>query len=132
MSSADYSNYKVLIIDDVASLRELLIHTMQTIGFKQIEQAENGIDALKKCRLQKEEPFDLIMCDINMPEMDGIDFVTNIREVKEYTTKPIIMVSTESEVNIILEAISKGANDYVLKPAEKEILEKKIAKLMER
>jgi two-component system chemotaxis response regulator CheY len=64
--------------------------------------------------------------------MGGIEFVKSIRDVKEYKLAPIIMVSTESEVDIILEAISHGANDYVLKPAEPDVLKQKIEKALKR
>lgn len=117
----DLTNRKVLVTDDVHSMREALRMLLHELGFKDIEVAEHGKDALQKAvSVENTEPFELFFCDINMPEMNGIELVGALRSIETYKKTPIVMVSTENEVSVILDCVSAGANNYILKPFEKK------------
>ena len=119
---------KILIVDDFASVRQALKECLVKIGFREISEAENGIEAMNKLRAEGSvsEPYELIFSDINMPKCDGIELLTQIREMTEYKNTPIIMVSTENERNIVLECIAAGATNYVIKPFSSNTIKEKI------
>lgn len=119
-------NRKILVVDDTDSLREALCTLLRTVGYSKITHAIDGLDALRKSlACHDEEPFEMIFSDIKMPNCDGIEFVGDVRKLEAYAKTPIIMVSTESELETIVSAIEAGADDYVLKPYNaKTVIEK--------
>ena len=96
---------------------------LSKIGYKKIVHAENGIDALKKI---KNNDFDLIITDWNMPGMDGIELVSNLRSSDAYKSIPIIMASTNKTESDIKKAFDSGINDYIIKPFSNQKLAEKI------
>ena len=118
---------KVLVVDDSATIRRIIKNTLERIGYTDVVEAENGIDALTKL---KEGDISLVLTDWNMPEMDGITLVKSIRASDKFGTVPIIMVTTEAEKNEVMEALQLGVNDYIVKPFTPEILKEKIEKVM--
>ncbi len=118
---------KVLVVDDSATIRRIIKNTLERIGYPDVVEAENGIDALTKL---KEGDISLVMTDWNMPEMDGITLVKSIRASDKFGTVPIIMVTTEAEKSEVMEALQLGVNDYIVKPFTPDILKEKIEKVM--
>ncbi len=118
---------KVLVVDDSATIRRIIKNTLERIGYSDVVEAENGIDALTKL---KEGDISLVLTDWNMPEMDGITLVKSIRASDKFGTVPVIMVTTEAEKNEVMEALQLGVNDYIVKPFTPEILKEKIEKVM--
>lgn len=118
----------VLVIDDIASLREALSNCLRKLGFKKISTAVDGKDAWEKLKAKADagEPFELIFSDINMPHCHGIDLVKLVRGSEVYKETPLLMVSTENEVGIILDAIDAGADNYILKPFTPDTIKVKI------
>ena len=114
---------KVLVADDSSTMRKIISRTLNALEVKDIVEAENGEQALAK---MSEGPFDLVLTDWNMPGKTGLDVVKGIRETDKKT--PIIMVTTEAEKSRVLEAIQAGINDYLVKPFDKEDLQKKVEK----
>jgi two-component system chemotaxis response regulator CheY len=131
---------KILIVDDSATMRKIIMKGLEHAGFGHCEfiEAGDGVAALES--FSKEE-VSLILSDINMPKMNGIEFVRSLRGqattqmvdvrdmqmVKEVSnTVPIVMVTTESSLEKAQEAISAGANDYLKKPFTPEQLGEKI------
>lgn len=118
----------VLIVDDLDAMRVNLLAILKDLGFKNITESVNGMLAwtlaVERARFGK--PFDLIFSDINMPVMDGITLLKYLRGVETYKTTPIFMVSTENEKNIIIRSVLFGANDYILKPYDPEIVRTKL------
>ncbi|MCK9291861.1 MAG: sigma-54 dependent transcriptional regulator [Bacteroidales bacterium] len=102
---------KVLIIDDEASIRRTLGEILAYEKYN-VEDAANGMDALA---LIKEHEFDVILCDIKMPEMDGIE---TLEAIKQITDTPVIMISGHGTIETAVEAIKKGAYDYISKPPD--------------
>ena len=104
---------KVLVVDDSSLVHSM--YKMVLMRYKcQILSAMNGQDALDK--LAKNPDTDLVLCDINMPVLNGLDFVKKVKEVNTYDHIPIIMVSTEGKEEDTLKALSLGARGYVKKP----------------
>ncbi|MDD4731345.1 MAG: response regulator [Desulfovibrio sp.] len=109
----------ILIVDDSKTVRNLVAFIMKKEGFR-VTTAEDGLDGLEK--LYGAEDVDLVICDINMPRMDGLSFIKNMREQERYRVLPVIVLSTEGENQDIDSAISIGANIYMVKPAQPEKL----------
>jgi PAS domain S-box-containing protein len=101
---------KILIVDDDVFVREMLSSILEASGYT-IVTAENGLEALEKC--VTDSTIDLIVSDVNMPEMDGIQLIKEVR--KKGLDVPIIMVTGVSDISVAVDALSSGAIDYVLK-----------------
>ncbi|MGA0162993.1 MAG: sigma-54-dependent transcriptional regulator [Bdellovibrionota bacterium] len=101
---------KVLIVDDESGMRHMLSVLLEREGYD-IETAENGQEGLNKI---KSEDYDLVLCDIRMPEMDGLSFLERAKSVSRNV--PVIMMSAFGNVDTAIEAMKKGAYDYVSKP----------------
>ena len=102
----------ILIIDDEKAIRKTLSEILSYEGYK-IDDAENGEDALKRIR---EKNYDVILCDIKMPKMDGIEFLEKARETRPDV--PVIMISGHGTIETAVEAVKKGAFDYISKPPD--------------
>jgi two-component system chemotaxis response regulator CheY len=107
------SCHNILIIDDSPSMRAMVSFTLQERGYS-ITPAENGAEALEK--LSGPCPYDLIIADINMPVMDGIDFVREARKQGAYKYTPILMLTTENSAERISTAKAAGATAWLVKP----------------
>lgn len=101
---------RVLVVDDSSVVRSFHSNILKSAGFL-AEGAVDGVDALEKALLKH---YDLILCDINMPNMDGITFVRKYREEEKET--PIIMISTQEDEKHKVKAYEAGANLYIVKP----------------
>ncbi len=101
---------KILVVDDSPVVRHYHKNILKKEGFI-VDEAEDGVMALEKSLLQN---FDLILCDINMANMDGITFVKKFRELEKET--PVIMISTQEEQHQKVKSFSAGANFYIVKP----------------
>jgi two-component system chemotaxis response regulator CheY len=107
----------ILIIDDAATVRMYHRKILSDAGW-QVEEAINGLEALEKVAQQPAgEPFDLYVCDINMPKMDGYSFVRELRRLPQVQQAPVMMVSTEAQSQDATTAYEAGANTYLIKPA---------------
>ena len=115
---------KALIVDDSNTIRMILGRIMRELGYETCE-AVNGKDALRMIELEK-PAVNLVLADWNMPEMNGLDLVKQLRQNPDFTSLKVIMVTTETEVDHILSALEAGANEYVMKPFTKEILRGKL------
>ena len=114
---------KVLVVDDEEDIAEVIQDRLEAYGFA-VVTAGNGLEALKKLSMEK---FDGIFLDVKMPEMGGIEALEEIR--KRDRNIPIIIITSSSTREAAIEAIAKGANDFVLKPFEWEELKAKIEKV---
>lgn len=102
----------VLVVDDAIVVRQVVSIALKGIGIKVIE-AVNGKDALAKL---KDVDVDLIVTDLNMPEMNGIDFIRNLRAMNAYRFLPVIMLTTVSQEEMVKEGKAAGATGWLLKP----------------
>lgn len=115
---------KVLIVDDSKVVKNFHSYILKMLGFE-IKTADDGMMALEKVLV---EHFDLIITDINMPKMDGYEFIKQVRQRKFKV--PIIVVSTEDEYKDRLRGIRSGANIYLVKPTEPEQMVATVKKLL--
>lgn len=118
----------ILIVDDSESIRELVSLTLSTEGYK-LSIAINGKDALDKL-VSSEEKIDMILSDLNMPVMDGIDLLKQVRLDEKYKFIPFIMLTTETLENKKLEAKQAGATGWIIKPFVKDKLLAVIQKVL--
>ena len=114
---------KFLLVDDEEDILEVVQDRLEAYGFT-VVTAGTGLEALHKLAREK---FDGIFLDVKMPEMDGIEALEEIRKTDQRT--PIIVITSSSTQELAIEAIAKGANEYVLKPFEWEELKAKIEKV---
>lgn len=119
----------LMIVDDSATMRKIIMRTVRMSGleFDRIEEAGNGLEALEKLEA---EALDIVLCDINMPEMNGMDFVKNARQLPACSNTKIIMVSTESAQETIDTVMADGANGFITKPFTPENFHEKLMPFM--
>ncbi len=103
----------LLIVDDSAAMRSLMAATIETLGTVRVLQAANGFEAL---RILPREQIDLILTDINMPDINGLELLSFVRTNPIYRDLPVIIISTEGSRQDIDRGLSLGANEYLVKP----------------
>lgn len=114
---------RALVIDDSKSMRSILSKILMEVGFT-VEEAANGLEALDV--IQKEKT-DLALVDWNMPDMNGYEFIQEVRKDNAHKDMRIMMVTTETEMNKVVEALEAGANEYIMKPFTTEMIVEKLA-----
>jgi two-component system, chemotaxis family, chemotaxis protein CheY len=119
----------VLIVDDSAAIRKILQRVLRQaeIPLAAVYEAGDGAEALEVLKTQK---VGLVLSDINMPNMDGLEFLTRVRAEQAWATLPVLMVSTEGSHAKVLEAVERGASGYVRKPFTAEQIKEKLAGLL--
>jgi two-component system chemotaxis response regulator CheY len=116
----------IMVIDDSASIRQVVNLTLKKAGYDVVEACD-GQDAIGKLTGQK---INLIVCDVNMPNMDGISFLKNIKENASYKFTPVIMLTTESQETKKQEGKAAGARAWVVKPFKPEQMLEAVSKLI--
>lgn len=121
------SGYKVLVVEDSPTMRQLIVFALKRIRGFQIVEANDGVDGLKKLSADN---FDLIVTDINMPIMDGLKLVSMVRNDPNYKETPIIIITTEGATEDRERALALGANEYITKPIQTMQILETVKKLM--
>jgi len=119
-------NMKILVVDDMSTMRRIVKNIMKQLGFANVEEAENGQDALEKLRA---ESFGFIIADWNMPVMTGIDLLRAIRADDKLKAIPVLMVTAEAQKENLMEAIQAGVSNYIVKPFTAEVIQEKMNKI---
>ncbi|MBS1826353.1 MAG: response regulator [Acidobacteria bacterium] len=114
---------RAMVVDDSRAIRLILSRTLAEFGYD-VCQAANGKEALSV--LEGHQDVSLVLVDWNMPEMNGLDFVKNVRADGRYGDVKLMMVTTETQVEQMVTALEAGANEYVMKPFTKEVIEGKL------
>ena len=117
---------RFLVVDDFSTMRRLLHNLLKELGFINVQEAEDGIDALSKLRA---EPFDFVVTDWNMPNMNGIELLQAIRADTKLKHLPVLMVTAEAKRDNVILAANAGANGYVVKPFTAAMLDEKLMKI---
>jgi len=104
---------KILVVDDMTSMRHVLIHMLRSLGFTDNEEASDGLHALNLLRKNK---YDLVITDLHMPKLDGKGLLNEIRNHKSLKAMPVLMVSCEDEKSTIEEVIASQVNGFIVKP----------------
>lgn len=119
-------NMKVLVVDDMSTMRRIVKNILKQLGFNNLEEAENGQDALTKL---KGESYGFVVSDWNMPVMMGIDMLRAIRADEKLKHLPVLMVTAEAQKENLMEAIQAGVSNYIVKPFTAETMQEKINKI---
>jgi two-component system, chemotaxis family, chemotaxis protein CheY len=117
---------KILAVDDSASMRSMVAFTLRGAGHD-VEEADNGENAVNAAKAQQ---FDLVLADVNMPVMDGISMVRELRAMGGYAGVPILMLTTESDTNKKMEGKAAGATGWLVKPFDPDQLLATVARVL--
>ena len=126
------TNKKVLVVDDSSTMRRIIAKALLDLGINDdnIIQAVDGLDALGK--LKSSQTFDLILTDWNMPKMDGLALVHNLKSIPKSKNIPIVMITTEGSKGEVIEALKSGVNNYIVKPFNVETLKTKLLPILKK
>jgi two-component system chemotaxis response regulator CheY len=116
----------ILAVDDSGSLRQMVVFSLKAAGYKVIE-AVDGQDGLDKA---KEETFDLVLTDQNMPRMDGLTLIRSLRAISSYQKVPILMLTTEASDEMKQKGRAAGANGWLVKPFDPQRLTEVVKKVI--
>ena len=123
------ADMKFLIVDDFSTMRRIVRGLLKEMGCNNAEEAEDGAVALAALKAQK---FDFVVCDINMPNMNGFDFLKAVRADESLKHIPVLMVTAEARKEDIVLAAQSGASGYIVKPFTKATLEEKVQKIVQK
>lgn len=129
-SANDFSDYQLLVVDDNERDRDKVKDMLAAHGIVKVDEADDGHSAIAIIKA-KSKPYDLVMCDLDMPTISGMDVLKLIRQEKKYSTMPFIMLSTKGNKKQLEEAIKAGVNDYMVKPLKEESLIHKLNKVFQ-
>jgi two-component system chemotaxis response regulator CheY len=115
---------KALVVDDSKTIRTIVRRILTGLGYEVLE-AENGLVALGVIEHEK-AAVKLVLADWNMPEMNGLELVKRLRQNPELASLKVVMVTTETEIGQMASALAAGANEYIMKPFTKDILQEKL------
>jgi two-component system chemotaxis response regulator CheY len=122
-------NMRFLIVDDFSTMRRIVRSLLRDIGFNNIEEAENGSEALAKLKNAK---FDFLVTDWNMPVMTGLELLKAVRSTDGLKELPVLLVTAEAKREQIIEAAQAGVSGYVVKPFTAAVLEEKLNAIFTR
>lgn len=120
---------KFLVVDDFSTMRRIIRNLLKELGYTNVDEAEDGAQALSKL---KNDKYDFVVSDWNMPNMDGLTMLKNIRADEVLSSIPVLMVTAEAKRENIIEAAKAGASGYVVKPFTAATLDEKLAKIFEK
>lgn len=116
---------RILVTEDSATMRSLLIATIESCGDYQVVEASSGFEAL---RFLPREKVDLIITDINMPDINGLELISYVRKNANYADTPLFIISTEGREKDVEKGLALGANEYLVKPIDPKRLQELIVK----
>ncbi|MBI3223006.1 MAG: chemotaxis response regulator CheY [Nitrosomonadales bacterium] len=119
---------KFLVVDDFSTMRRIVRNLLKELGFSDVQEAEDGVDALAKLR---SGDFEFVVSDWNMPNMTGIELLRAIRADEKLKHLPVLMVTAEAKKENIIEAAQAGASGYVVKPFTAATLDEKLKKIFQ-
>lgn len=128
------ANMKILVIDDMATMRKIIKNMLGQIGFTNIQEADDGATAwpiIEKAR-EVGEPFEFIVSDWNMPQMTGLDLLKKMRAMEEYKKLPFLMITAEAEQGNVVIAVKAGVSNFIVKPFSAQVLIEKIDKIFNK
>jgi len=126
---ADPSKIRFLVVDDFSTMRRIVRNLLKELGFTNVDEAEDGAVAWQKIQ---GTPFDFIITDWNMPNMDGLTLLQTIRGHATYKTLPVLMITAEAKKENIIAAAQAGATGYIVKPFTAATLNEKMTKIFEK
>jgi len=124
-------NLKILVVDDMSTMRKIIKNMLKQVGFTNIDEADDGATAWPKLEeaLSSGEPYQFIISDWNMPQMTGIDLLGKIKANDKLKTVPFLMVTAEAEQGNVVIAVKAGVSNFIVKPFSAQVLKEKIDKI---
>jgi two-component system chemotaxis response regulator CheY len=122
-------NIKILVVDDFSTMRRIVKNVLKQLGFENLDEAEDGAQALTKLR---SGVYGFVVSDWNMPNMDGLELLKEVRKDPALKDLPILMVTAEAEKDKVVTAIQAGVNNYVVKPFTAEVFKEKMDRIFEK
>ncbi|EJC61523.1 chemotaxis response regulator CheY [Alcaligenes ammonioxydans] len=122
-------NIKILVVDDFPTMRRIIKNLLKDLGYENVDEAEDGQMGLEKLRNGN---FEFVVSDWNMPNLDGLEMLKQIRADANLASLPVLMVTAEAKKENIIAAAQAGANGYVVKPFTAATLEEKLNKIFEK
>ena len=122
-------NLRILVVDDFPTMRRIVRNLLKELGFTNVEEAEDGQQALE---FLNQGSFELVISDWNMPNLDGLEMLRRVRTNPATATLPVLMVTAEAKKENIIAAAQAGASGYVVKPFTAAVLEEKLGKVFEK
>ncbi|MDP2170235.1 MAG: chemotaxis response regulator CheY [Rhodocyclaceae bacterium] len=126
---ADPSKIRFLVVDDFSTMRRIVRNLLKELGFTNVDEAEDGAAAWQKIQ---GAPFDFIITDWNMPNMDGLTLLQTIRGDASFRALPVLMITAEAKKENIIAAAQAGATGYIVKPFTAATLNEKLTKIFEK
>jgi two-component system chemotaxis response regulator CheY len=123
------TDLKFLVVDDFSTMRRIVRGLLKEMGCEDVEEAEDGVAALRVLRAAK---FDFVVSDINMPNMNGFELLSAVKADASLKHLPVLMVTAEARKEDIVRAAQDGAAGYIVKPFTKATLEEKVQKIMQK
>lgn len=123
----ELANLRVLVIDDMEAMRQMEVSCLKDIGVMQVVSANNGEQAW---RLLQQQPVDLIICDWDMPQLNGLQLLKRVRQADRISHIPFIMVTANSEGALVKRAVVDGVSDYLVKPFQPRDLGYRVIKVL--
>ncbi|MFN8790882.1 MAG: response regulator [Bdellovibrionales bacterium] len=122
------SETRILVIDDMPSIRDLVKGQLKTMGYKVIFEAQDGEEALELLhkQLKDGEPVQLVISDWNMPKLKGLELLKKVRASAEFKDLPFVLLTSEAEREQVTEAVLSGVSQYIVKPFSGKIFEDKL------
>ncbi|MDK9793284.1 response regulator [Vibrio sp. D431a] len=120
---------KILVIDDFPTMRKIIRSLLGELGYTDIDEAADGLEGLKAMRSAS---YDLVVSDWNMPTLNGVEMVQQMRKMPDLKDIPVLMVTAEAKREQIIYAAQSGVNGYIVKPFTGATLKEKIDKIMIR
>ena len=120
---------KFLVVDDFSTMRRIVRNLLKELGFTNVDEAEDGLIALQKLNTL---PFDFVVTDWNMPNMDVLTLLQNIRANPSLKHLPVLMITAEAKKENIIAAAQAGASGYIVKPFTAATLSEKLEKIFEK
>ena len=120
---------RFLVVDDFSTMRRIVRNLLKELGYANVDEAEDGVVALQKLNTA---PFDFVVTDWNMPNMDGLTLLQTIRRSPQLKHLPVLMITAEAKKENIIAAAQAGASGYIVKPFTAATLAEKLEKIFEK
>jgi len=118
---------RFLIVDDFSTMRRILRNLLAELGFRQVDEADNGRSALD---LLRASPYDFVICDVHMPNVNGFELLQRVRADSALCTLPVLLLTAEARKEEVVQAARLGANGVICKPLTKSALEEKVLNIL--
>lgn len=125
------ADMKILVIDDMSTMRKIIKNMLSQIGFKNISEADDGATALPMLEEAAEAsiPYEFIVSDWNMPQLNGLDLLKKLKEDDRFANTPFLMITAEAEQGNVVIAVKAGVSNFIVKPFSAQVLKEKIDKI---